>query len=90
MAKNFQIFLYRTHDALHLKLMGDFDGSSAAELIHVLKNKEAPYFQVFINTRELKAIYPFGMEVFQRGLPEILHSGPAVRFIGKDIGQTLY
>jgi hypothetical protein len=72
-----------------MKLMGDFDGSSAAELIHVLTHSQVPYYQVFINTRELKAIHPFGMEVFQRRLSEIQHKGPAVRFIGKDIGQTL-
>ena len=90
MAKNFQIFLHKTSDTLHMKLMGDFDGSSAAELIHVLRKNQTPYYQVFINTRELNAIHPFGMEVFQRRLSEIQHSGPAVRFIGKDIGQTLH
>ena len=90
MAKNFKIFLHKTQDSLHMKLMGDFDGSSAAELIHVLKNNQRPYYQVFINTRELSAIHPFGMDVFQKQFSEFQQGGPAVRFIGKDIGQTLH
>ena len=36
MASNFQIFSYKTKDSLHLKLAGDFDGSSAHELINKL------------------------------------------------------
>jgi hypothetical protein len=90
MAKNFRIFLHKTQDSLHMKLMGDFDGSSAAELIHVLRNNQTPYYQVFINTRELSAIHPFGMDVFQKQFSALQQSGPAVRFIGKDIGQTLH
>lgn len=89
MAKNFQIHQHRTHDALHMKLRGDFDGSSAAELIHVLQNSRIPFYQVFINTSELSSIHPFGLEVFQRNLSQVQHNGPVVRFIGKDIGQTL-
>jgi hypothetical protein len=90
MAKNFRIFLHKTQDSLHMKLSGDFDGSSAAELIHVLRNHRTPYYQVFINTRELSAIHPFGMDVFQKQFSELQQGGPAVRFIGKDIGQTLH
>ena len=36
MASNFQIFSFKTNDSLHLKLTGDFDGSSAHELINTL------------------------------------------------------
>jgi hypothetical protein len=90
MAKNFHIFQHRTQDTLHMKLTGDFDGSSAAELIHVLKSSRLPFYQVFIDTSELKDIHPFGLEVFQRRLPEIQHKGPAVRFIGKNMGRTLH
>ena len=37
MASNFKIFIHRNDDNLHLRLMGDFDGSSAFELINALK-----------------------------------------------------
>ena len=90
MARNFQIFQHRTQDTLHMKLHGDFDGSSAAELIHALKENRMPFYQVFINTSELDKIHPFGLEVFQKRLLEIQHNGPALRFIGKDIGTTLH
>lgn len=90
MASNFHMFQHRTHDTLHVKLMGDFDGSSASELIHVLKNNQFSYYQVIVNTLELDAIHPFGLAVFQQRLSEIEASGPAVRFIGKDIGRILH
>jgi hypothetical protein len=37
MAENFQILVRRNSENLHLKLMGDFDGISAYELIDTLK-----------------------------------------------------
>ena len=38
MATNFQIYPYKTRDSLLLRLAGDFDGSSAHELINTLEN----------------------------------------------------
>jgi len=38
MAANFQIVSYKTRDSLHLKLNGDFDGTSAYELINTIKD----------------------------------------------------
>jgi hypothetical protein len=38
MASNFRIYCHQNRDNLHLKLIGDFDGSSAYELINLLKN----------------------------------------------------
>jgi len=37
MASNFQITFNRHEDSMHLRLYGDFDGSSAHELINLLK-----------------------------------------------------
>ena len=37
MASNFRIFIHRNNGNLQVKLMGDFDGSSAFELINVLQ-----------------------------------------------------
>jgi len=39
MASNFSIFFHRNSDNLYLKLMGDFDGSSAHQLINILKEQ---------------------------------------------------
>lgn len=90
MASNFNIFKHRINDTLHVKLVGDFDGSSAAELIHVLKNYPASYCQVIVNTSELSNIHPFGIAVFHSRLSRIRNSGSSVRFIGKDISGILY
>jgi len=40
MAANFRISVHRSSDSLHMKLMGDFDGSSAWELLNVLRNAQ--------------------------------------------------
>ena len=68
MASNFKIFSFETHDSLHLKLDGDFDGSSAHELLNTLKKYGDGFYQIFIDTNDLKAIHPFGKEVLQKKL----------------------
>ena len=65
MASNFQILSYKTRDSFHLKLDGDFDGNSAYELINVLRDHGPEFFQIFIDTNNLKTIHPFGQVVFQ-------------------------
>jgi hypothetical protein len=87
MSTNFKIATYRTHDSLHMKLSGDFDGSSAFELINLLKDKTTGYYNVFINTSELGNIYPFGKEVIHRKLSEVVKKRPGIMFVGKNIGQ---
>jgi hypothetical protein len=48
MASNFRISTHRNSESLHLKLVGDFDGSSAFELINVLKKNWNGAYRVFI------------------------------------------
>ena len=45
---------------------GDFDGSSAFELINTLKEHNRSSAKVYINTDGLASLYPFGMDVFQK------------------------
>ena len=68
MASNFQIYSFKTRDSLHLKLTGDFDGSSAYELIHTLTEHGKDFYEIFIDTNDLKTIHPFGKDVFKRTL----------------------
>ena len=89
MAKNFHMFTHKTTETLHIKLTGDFDGSSASELVNALADNQNSYYQIFINTTELNNIHPFGQEVLQRRLSEIGNHGPGVIFIGKNIGNSL-
>ncbi|MBU0987967.1 MAG: hypothetical protein KKH68_12020 [Proteobacteria bacterium] len=66
MASNFKIFIHRNNGSLRLKLMGDFDGSSAFELINTLKAYYGNVVEIVINTGGLASIHPFGMGVFQK------------------------
>ena len=89
MANNFHMFKHKTNESLHIKLTGDFDGSSASELINALVDNQNRYYQIFINATEIKNIDPFGLDVLQNRLSEIRDQGPGVIFIGKNIGQSL-
>lgn len=66
MASNFKISLNRNNNSLHLNLMGDFDGSSAFELINTLKEHNGNCAKIFINTGGLSSLHPFGLDVFQK------------------------
>jgi hypothetical protein len=68
MASNFRISVHRNSDSLDVKLMGDFDGTSACELLNVLEGNCDGPVMVFINTNGLKDIHPFGRDTFQNSL----------------------
>jgi hypothetical protein len=85
MASNFQILSYETRDSLHLKLAGDFDGSSAHELINRLVDNGTVYYQIFIDTKDLKTIYPFGIEVFEKKFSGINKRFKNFIFIGENV-----
>jgi len=68
MAFNFNIHSLKTRDCLHLKLSGDFDGTSAHELINALTESGKGIYDIFIDTDDLTSIHPFGIEVFQKNL----------------------
>jgi hypothetical protein len=63
MASNFKLFLDETGDSLHLKLYGDFDGSSAHELIHTLKKCGSRFYQIF--TFFWKGCFPEILRIFR-------------------------
>lgn len=68
MASNFRISVHRNSDNLELKLTGDFDGTSACELLNVLKENSDDVARVLVNTSGLKNVYPFGRDTFQNRL----------------------
>lgn len=69
MASNFRILFHRNSDNLHLKLTGEFDGSSAHQLINVLLEQNGNVGKIFIHTCNLSSIDPFGLEVFKKSSP---------------------
>jgi hypothetical protein len=66
MASNFRIYCHQNKGNLHLKLVGDFDGSSAYELINTLKKYRGIVGKVFIHTCFLSSVCSFGLDVFQK------------------------
>ena len=84
MASNFQIYSFKTRDSLHLKLAGDFDGSSAYELINTLTEHGKGFYEIFIDINDLKLIHPFGRDVFQKNLRSSSKLYRNLVFIGRN------
>lgn len=87
MAKNFRISTHRNDENLHLKLMGDFDGTSAYQLLNVLKGKSDRTSKVFIHTSGLRNIYPFGLNVFHDNLNVLKGKCVGLVFTGENACQ---
>jgi hypothetical protein len=87
MANNFKISSHRTESNLHLNLTGDFDGSSALELLNMLEENLDDTARVSINTSNLKKIHPFGRQVFNHNFSKFKHHRICVKFIGNNVGQ---
>jgi len=87
MARNFRISVHRNSENLHLKLMGDFDGTSAHELLAVLKRYSNRTSTVFIHTACLRDIHPFGVSVFQSNLGVLKGKSVKLLFTGENASQ---
>lgn len=84
MASNFKISVRRQNGSLHLKLIGDFDGTSACELLNFLQDNCDGVARVLINTRGLKEVYPFGVDTFQNSLYLLKDRPFRLMFTGKN------
>lgn len=82
MAMNFKIFQLKNKNSVHLTLNGDFDGTSAHELINILKSYNSDVDQVFINTNGLTSIHPFGQVVLYRNLSAVRNNCRSLVFLG--------
>jgi hypothetical protein len=87
MASNFKISAHRNGDNLYLRLVGGFDGTSACELLNVMKQKCQGAESVFIDTSGLGKIYPFGQDTFRNNLHTLKDRPMRLRFTGKNAMQ---
>ncbi|MCB2168904.1 MAG: peptidylprolyl isomerase [Deltaproteobacteria bacterium] len=71
MSANFEIDFKDSNGNLHIDLKGDFDGSSAWELINLIHEKYNGLGRVYIDTEKLGCVHPFGVSVFRRRLNPI-------------------
>ena len=83
MAPNFQITFNRLETSIHLKLYGDFDGTSAHELLNLLKDKSHGTSKIHIHTDGLKDIHPFGLNTFLKGFKIMNGFADRIVFTGK-------
>ena len=87
MAVNFRITLHRSSDSLHLNLTGDFDGSSACELINILQENRNGIKKVYIHTNGIGHIYPFGRGIFHDKSRQLNTSFSKIILTGKNAGK---
>ncbi|MEA1899899.1 MAG: hypothetical protein U9N47_03910 [Thermodesulfobacteriota bacterium] len=71
MASNFRIYVQRNSNDLYIKLEGDFDGTSAHQLLNAMKENQRGVTKIFIDTSLLEYIYPFGRDVFHNNLKAV-------------------
>lgn len=64
MSANFRVELEETNGNLHLMARGDFDGSSACELVNLLTERYDGRGRIVIDTHSLRNICPFGSSTF--------------------------
>jgi len=84
MASNFQITFNRREDGIHLSLYGDFDGSSAHQLLNILKDNPDNSLKIYIQTDGLKDIHPFGVNTFIKRFRITNGSADRIEFTGKN------
>lgn len=83
MALHFKISVHRNDENLHLKLMGDFDETSAHELINILKRCAGRTSRVFIHTSCLRRIHQLGVKALHKNLNALKRESTQIKFTGE-------
>jgi anti-anti-sigma regulatory factor len=83
MANNFKMSLQKQSESLHIRLSGDFDGTSAHQLLRTLRNHSRTSKRILISTGSLKEVHLFGKNVFHKNLEFLNGQACDVRFTGK-------
>jgi hypothetical protein len=64
----FRIHVHSSSDSVHLKLEGDFNGSSAYELLDVLKKNCRWATRAFIHTSNISSVHPSARMILETNL----------------------
>jgi hypothetical protein len=83
MASNFRVLIHQNGDNLHLKLIGDFDTTSASQLIEILTRGRRGASRIFIHTATLREIHPFGARMFREDLASRITDPDPLVFTGE-------
>ena len=79
--------IHRRIDKLTIRLAGDFDGSSAWELINAIRENLNNLKFVKIDTGELKMVHPFGREGFRNNIACVNNTRIRMQFSGPNALQ---
>lgn len=84
MAVNFRIASKELNNqCTALKLFGDFDGSSAWELINLLDENTNKTQKIAINTDGLRAIHAFGLDIFRPKMSRLKKTQANIQVTGR-------
>lgn len=84
MANNFRVDIINRHSTdLFLRIIGDFDGSSAYRLTNLMKKEGIDFRKIVVDTNGLKEVYPFGRDIFRNNIKDITNKGVNVSFLGR-------
>ena len=84
MASNFGIAIDKNSDGFGLKLAGDFDATSAYELIYAIKKLPEDTVKLSIYTNGLKTIHPFGLDIFHKFMRSLNGQSAKIVFTGNN------
>ena len=82
MAPNFEISVDKKSNGYGLNLVGDFDATSAYELIYAIKTLPDDIIRISIHTDGLKTISPLGLDVFHRNMSPLDGQSKKIVFTG--------
>ena len=87
MASNFKILTHWSSDSVHLSLIGDFDGSSAHELLNFIQKSSNKVQNLVIHTSRLRSVHPFGRHTFHSQLRTIRRQPVQLLYTGDHVDQ---
>lgn len=81
MATNFRVDVIDKYaTGLFLRVMGDFDGSSAYRLTNLIHAEGKNPGNIIVDTDGLKEVHPFGLDIFKHNIKK---KGLKIKFIGR-------
>ena len=90
MASNFGIRISEKNDGFILKLDGDFDITSAYELIYAIKKLPGDTVKIHVNTNGLKKIHPSGLDVLSGYINSLDDLSARIYFVGHNASQLFF
>lgn len=87
MATDFQVLVHKNESSLHLKLFGEFDESSAKEVLRIIKEGSNRTPKIFIHTNCLNQIHPEAEKVFKENIDSMQAQSIPLLFTGEKANQ---